>query len=296
MYKPNIYTELGIYRSNKFGIRPTIYKSVKKVVGGDSGFEIQNIAKDEWLYRHPKTTTDPEESVKDENNNDVLEDIQAKLSSLRLAMDNVGEAVSSFIKQQRKEKNKEINKKTKQPVVDESIKIEDEIVAKEIGKDNENNIGSIKEEVVVSKTVRVDDMKIDEQDIKKKKSSGEIKKKKGKNSGKKDLKVEDIDKKVDIIKEDSKVDAVEGTKEKDVANKDTKAVDDKLNIIKENNTNDADGNPIEEKVDVKKNLEKGDTHTGEVKEINEKGNENKEAEGGDGGAKVDIVEEVDAKK
>ena len=47
-------------------------------------------------------------------------------------------------------------------------------------------------------------MKIDEQDIKKKKSSGEIKKKKGKNSGKKDLKVEDIDKKVDIIKEDSK--------------------------------------------------------------------------------------------
>ena len=53
-------------------------------------------------FRHPKGTTDQEESVKDENNNDVLEDIQAKLSSLRLAMDNVGEAVSTFIKQQRK--------------------------------------------------------------------------------------------------------------------------------------------------------------------------------------------------
>lgn len=289
MYKPNIYTELGIYRSNKFGIRPTIYKSVKKVVGGDSGFEIQNIAKDEWLYRHPKTTTDPEESVKDENNNDVLEDIQAKLSSLRLAMDNVGEAVSSFIKQQRKEKNKEINKKTKQPVVDESIKIdvtEDEISAKEIGKDNENKIGpgSIKEDGTI-----VDDMKIDEQDIKKKKSSGEGKKKKGKNNGKKDLKEEDIVKKVDIIKEDA--DAVGGTKEKDVANKDTQDVDDKLDIIKENNAKDADGNPIK----GKGNLEKGDTHTGEVKEINEKGNGNKEAEGGDGGTneKIDIIEEVD---
>ena len=47
-------------------------------------------------------------------------------------------------------------------------------------------------------------MKIDEQDIKKKKSTGEIKKKRGKNSGKKDLKEEDIDKKVDIIKEDGK--------------------------------------------------------------------------------------------
>ena len=102
--------------------------------------------------------------------------------------------------------------------------------AKETGKDNENKIGNIKEDGTI-----VDDMKIDEQDIKKKKSSGEIKKKKGKNSVKKDLKEEDIDKKVDIIKEDgtTKADAVGGTKEKDVANKDTKAVDDKLNIIKE---------------------------------------------------------------
>ena len=69
--------------------------------------------------------------------------------------------------------------------------------AKETGKDNENKIGNIKEDGTI-----VDDMKIDEQDIKKKKSSGEIKKKKGKNSVKKDLKEEDIDKKVDIIKED----------------------------------------------------------------------------------------------
>ena len=71
--------------------------------------------------------------------------------------------------------------------------------AKEIGKDDENKIGNIKEDGAI-----VDDMKIDEQDIKKKKSSGEGKKKKGKNSGKKDLKEEDIDKKVDIIKEDGK--------------------------------------------------------------------------------------------
>jgi hypothetical protein len=101
-----------------------------------------------------------------------------------------------------KEKNKEINKKTKQPVVDESIKIdvtEEEMGAKEIGKDDENKIGNIKEDGAI-----VDDMKINEQDIKKKKSSGEGKKKKGKNSGKKDLKEEDIVKKIDIIKEDGK--------------------------------------------------------------------------------------------
>merc|ERR1719491_443385 len=134
-------------------------------------------------------------------------------------MDNVGEAVSSFIKQQRKEKNKEMNK-NKAPVVDGSIKIdvtEDEIGAKEIGKDNENKLGSIKEDGTILD---------DKQDIKKKKTSaGEIKKKKGKNSGKKYLKEEDNDIKFDIIKGDdtTKADAVGGTKEKDVANKDTKA-------------------------------------------------------------------------
>ena len=51
-YKPIIYTELGIYRSNKFGIRPTVYKSEKKnSVDGQSSFEITNLAKDEWIYR-----------------------------------------------------------------------------------------------------------------------------------------------------------------------------------------------------------------------------------------------------
>ena len=106
----------------------------------------------------------------------------------------------------------------------------------------------------------------------------------------------------------TKADAVGGTKEKDVANKDTKALNDKLNIIK----------AIEGKVDVMKCLEKGEkpaagtyglfydndgkvvgsTFLCKVKDIKEQGNGNKEAEGGDGGAieKVDIVEEVDAKK
>ena len=56
-YKPNIFTELGIYRNNKFGIRPSIYKSIK-VVGGDSDYKIKNIAKEDWLYKKPTATID----------------------------------------------------------------------------------------------------------------------------------------------------------------------------------------------------------------------------------------------
>ena len=51
-YKPTIYTELGIYRNNKFGIRPTVYTSVRKNVDGESGFEVTNLAKEEWVYRY----------------------------------------------------------------------------------------------------------------------------------------------------------------------------------------------------------------------------------------------------
>ena len=51
-YKPTIYTELGIYRNNKFGIRPTVYTSFRKNVDGESGFEITNLAKEEWVYRY----------------------------------------------------------------------------------------------------------------------------------------------------------------------------------------------------------------------------------------------------
>jgi len=115
-YKPNIYTELGIYRNNRFGIRPTIYKSMIKRVGEDSGFEITNLAKEEWVYRYNpdpvavQMTSEQDTNIKDANEIS-LEDIQAKMVLLREAMDNVDEAVKSFVKQQGKEKKKKNKKK-----------------------------------------------------------------------------------------------------------------------------------------------------------------------------------------
>jgi len=115
-YKPNIYTELGIYRNNRFGIRPTVYKSMIKRVGEDSGFEITNLAKEEWVYRYNpdpvavQMTSEQDTNIKDANEIS-LEDIQAKMVLLREAMDNVDEAVKSFVKQQGKEKKKKNKKK-----------------------------------------------------------------------------------------------------------------------------------------------------------------------------------------
>jgi len=118
-YKPIIYTELGIYRSNKFGIRPTVYKSEKKnSVDGQSSFEITNLAKDEWIYRYSpdpdqnvseadSNIKDSNENLKDGNEKDVneniednkkilLENVQAKMELLRKAMDDAEEAVKAL--------------------------------------------------------------------------------------------------------------------------------------------------------------------------------------------------------
>merc|ERR1711874_475374 len=130
-YKPNIYTELGIYRNNRFGIRPTVYRSMKKTVGGDSGFEITNLAKEEWVYRYnpdPVTADQPiperDSNIKDGNENS-LEDIQAKMELLREAMNNVDEAVKSFVKQQGKEKKKK-NRGKKGGDIAENVKTKDD--------------------------------------------------------------------------------------------------------------------------------------------------------------------------
>lgn len=130
-YKPNIYTELGIYRNNRFGIRPSVYRSMKKTVGGDSGFEITNLAKEEWVYRYnPDPVTadqmipERDSNIKDGNEN-MLEDIQAKIELLREALNNVDEAVKSFVKQQGKEKKKK-NRGKKGGDVTENVKTKDD--------------------------------------------------------------------------------------------------------------------------------------------------------------------------
>jgi len=75
-YKPVIYTDLGIYRGNKFAIRPTIYTSERKVLpGGNYEFTVENVAEEDWHYlpyRGDRTSAKAKiESIKDTdiNNN-----------------------------------------------------------------------------------------------------------------------------------------------------------------------------------------------------------------------------------
>jgi len=72
-YKPVVYTDLGIYRGNKFAIRPTIYTSERKVLpDGNYEFNVENIADEDWHYlpykERDNTNARTTEDL-DENNN-----------------------------------------------------------------------------------------------------------------------------------------------------------------------------------------------------------------------------------
>jgi len=183
-YKPNIYTELGIYRNNKFGIRPTVYKSARKHgVDGDYGFEITNLAKEEWIYRY---NPDPDQmnpegdaNIKDGNDN-LLDDIQAKIELLREAMENVDAAVKSFVKQQGKEKKKKPRKKKSNDSIENDNNPKEKTDGKKINTEEDPTVDdkdNIKENVDIAIDIekmikdvvaKIDNgnVKVDEEEIK----------------------------------------------------------------------------------------------------------------------------------
>ena len=87
-YKPNIYTQLGIYRNNKYKLRPTIYSSVKDSSEEGNGYKIERVVDANWSY-----------SVNDDSqtsHNVTAQDLQASLNKLQLAIGQVNEAIAKM--------------------------------------------------------------------------------------------------------------------------------------------------------------------------------------------------------
>jgi len=74
-YKPIVYTDLGIYRGNKFCIRPTIYTSEREMLpNGNCEFKFENVAEEDWHYlpyrdRNPDIAKPEIDKDTDANNN-----------------------------------------------------------------------------------------------------------------------------------------------------------------------------------------------------------------------------------
>lgn len=83
-YKPNVFSLLGIYRNNKYKLRPTIYVSEKQ---RDGEFKVEKVVDPNWSYSR---------IMVDINNNDgksSLHDLEVTLASLLRAVAEVEGAI-----------------------------------------------------------------------------------------------------------------------------------------------------------------------------------------------------------
>merc|ERR1719493_316367 len=86
-YKPNIYSQLGIYRNNKYKLRPTIYSSSKDSSDETHGYKIENVVDQEWTYSCDDDV---------QNNNLTIEDVKEKLLNIRTALSQVCEDMAKI--------------------------------------------------------------------------------------------------------------------------------------------------------------------------------------------------------
>lgn len=102
-YKPNIYSQLGIYRNNKYKLRPTIYSSSKDSSDETHGYKIENVVDQKWTYSCDDDV---------QNNNLTIEDVKEKLLNIRTALSQVCYSSFTFLTVSRSffphEKNKYI--------------------------------------------------------------------------------------------------------------------------------------------------------------------------------------------
>jgi len=86
-YKPNIYSQLGIYRNNKYKLRPTIYSSSKDSSDETHGYKIENVVDQKWTYSCDDDV---------QNNNLTIEDVKEKLLNIRTALSQVCEDMAKI--------------------------------------------------------------------------------------------------------------------------------------------------------------------------------------------------------
>lgn len=135
-YKPDIYSRLGIYRGNKYKIRPTIYTSIGD---GEGGFKVVNVAKDDWHYTKVTDETDPKSD--DFDHKAAISDIQTKLAALRQTLDEIDDVVVNMedrktkIKKMMEECLEEDKEPIKKETEDEKPKKEEEKPAEEMKKE-----------------------------------------------------------------------------------------------------------------------------------------------------------------
>merc|ERR1712080_721785 len=105
-YKPNIFSTLGIYRNDKFKLRPTIYTSEKdyETDDGRGGYKVTNVMDSNWSFIQFGPSADNAALI-------TFEDIQERLVDLKQALRHLEDVCVSYKKGLKKDKEVEEFKK-----------------------------------------------------------------------------------------------------------------------------------------------------------------------------------------
>lgn len=85
-YKPNIFSTIGIYRQNKFKLRPTIYTSNKEVKDGVEEFVVKNVVDQDWVYRKKQEVS---ANANEEEKANLIMFLKERIREMRLSLDDM---------------------------------------------------------------------------------------------------------------------------------------------------------------------------------------------------------------
>ena len=168
-YKPNIYTQLGIYRNNKYKLRPTIYSSVKDSSDESNGYKIESVVDTNWSYC-------ANDESKTNNNDLTVEDLQASLNQLQLVIGQVNQAIAKIDLKQEDTKGVEgenskskLDKKSKKnyiPIKDEKTMVNQAITKMDLKQEDTENVKGTDSKGKVDKKTKNNNIPIKDENIK----------------------------------------------------------------------------------------------------------------------------------
>ena len=143
----NIFSAIGIYRQNKFKLRPTIYVSSKEVKEDREEYVVKCCIDEEWSYKKGQETA--ENPTKDEEKANLINYLKDRIREMRLSLDDMNNKLNddnkgnAEVKKNDKPTKKNLPETQKESsVIDNAKEVPRKIDEKTMNKMNDDNKGN----------------------------------------------------------------------------------------------------------------------------------------------------------
>ena len=136
----NIFSAIGIYRQNKFKLRPTIYVSSKEVKEDREEYVVKCCIDEEWSYKKGQETA--ENPTKDEEKANLINYLKDRIREMRLSLDDMNNKLNDDNKGNAEVKKNDKPTKKNLPETQKESSVIDNAKEVPMNKMNDNNKGN----------------------------------------------------------------------------------------------------------------------------------------------------------